>query len=386
MTKLKNINFKNGLTWIGIITISTCAFVFFYEYHLIPDNQKLTYSIGKAIAVMFISACSLGIIIMPEGKKWQVGYSIFSYFYFIHGNQFRADYEMAYFQFLFPQSIYFNYSKKLFWRIHISGTAIFIFSLWMNYAENLNRKAVSENLLDSISILIVNLAIGIIVFSKLESTEKESKLFKEKLLLVGNQAANLVHDIKSLASAPQIYLEVLLSSQNKIPQELRKLLENLQSDLSRMTNKTKKIYSLIQNNTTETSESISQSILTVQSILQERISNINITVNCSTEKLFPAGLFELILLNLFYNSLHAFQKTQTKLPSIQIFADENSLTYHDNAGGISSDIIYQFNNSECVPSNGLGLYLIRETAHSHDIKVRISEAHHNSGTEFIFEI
>lgn len=386
MTRLKNINFKSGLTWIGIVTVCTCAFVFSYEYQLIPEYQKLNYAIGKAITVLFISACSLGLIMMPEKKKWQIGYSIFSYFYFIHGNHFRADYEMAYFQFLFPQSIYFNYSRKIFWRIHITGTIIFIFFLWMNYADNLNRKAISENLLDSISILIVNLAIGIIVFSKLETAEKESKLFKEKLLLIGNQAANLIHDLKSLSSAPQIYLEILLSSQNKIPQEMRHLLVNLHNDLNRMANKTKQIYSLIQSNKGSNSESISQSILTVQSILQERISNIKLTIECKTEKLFPAGLFELILLNLFYNSLQAFQNSQTMHPSIQIFADEQSFTYHDNAGGISSDIIYRFNNSESVPSNGLGLYLIKETAKSNNIKVRISETPNNSGTEFIFDI
>lgn len=386
MKTLKNINFKNGLTWIGIVTICTCVFVFFYEYQLIPQNQKLNYIVGKTIAVLCISICSLGLIIVPENKRWQIGYSFFSYFYFIHGNFFRADYEMAYFQFLFPQSIYFNYSKKLFWRIHLSGTMIFIVSLWINYADNLSRKAVSENLLDSISILLVNLAIGIIVFSKLETAEKESKLFKEKLLLVGNQAANLIHDLKSLSSAPQIYLDILLSNQNKIPQELRHLLVNLHNDLNRMTNKTKQIYSLIQNNTGLTSEPISQSIIKVQSILQERISNVSVTIECQTEKLFPAGLFELILLNLFYNSLQAFQNNQTEDPSIHIFADEHNFKYHDNAGGISSDIIYRFNNFECIPSSGLGLYLIKETAKSHDIEVRISETPNNPGTEFVFEI
>lgn len=359
----------------------------FYEYHTIPTSEKIVYIYSKLSAVLIISFFSLLLVLNNQSKKWQILYSICSYLYIIQGNFFRADYEMAYFQFLFPQSVYFNYSKKLFWKIHIIGTILFLFSISHNYESNLMRKVASESILDSFSILAVNLAIGIIVFSRLNTAEQNTKLFKEKLMLMGNQAAILIHDLKSLSTAPQIYLEHLIEKQVNLPEEEKRLFINLKQDLDSLTCRTKQIYSIIQNNSSSDFESISESIIVVKSLLKSRLDNVQLTINIQHEVKFQKGLFELILLNLFYNSLKAFQEHQIKHPKISINVYANKIEFADNAGGIPLNIIDNFNDDDSPPTSGLGLYLIKDSAAKHSISCKLIPLSNleEIGTKFIFE-
>src|SRR5690606_14600166 len=129
----------------------------------------------------------------------------------------------------------------------------------------------------------------------------ESDRANNRILLVGNQAVNILHDLKSLASAPQIYSDLLLQNPETTDPRLVKALQNLQRDLGVMVKKTQALYQIVQRNENVSNEgTAAEELESALSFLKNRLKEVEVVISGSTNAKFPKGALEIIFLNLFY--------------------------------------------------------------------------------------
>jgi signal transduction histidine kinase len=374
MIKSLDLKIKDkGLFWVGIITIVSSNLVFLYESNLIPSYELTNYLTSRAIANFFVIIACFGIMFRPDVVFCHYVYTVAAYGYMIQGNFFRPDYEFSYIQYLIAQSLFFKQSRKGFLIVHFIGTLLFLISMYFNFEANFQRKMVTHSFADSISIMIICFMIGWLVFSRFTKAREEKDKSQSKFLLVGKQAVNIIHDLKSLASAPQIYLEILLANRNQIDPDTERILNQLQDDLTNMVKKTKDLYSMVQNKEFSSDKEIARLTLSkVLLFMKSRLEGVDLIIEGSSSKEISKGILELILLNLFYNSLDAFKKNRIESPKIKITLTEDKISYFDNAGGAEENIISDFNANRIGSNEGLGLYLISDAARSFDLDVRLS--------------
>jgi len=361
--------------WICTVTIVSMFLVSFYEYKFIPQNQLKLYILSKATIVGLLTLVSLVLIKNSKSILWQNCYAVLSYFYAIQGDQFRPNYYISFFQFFIAQALCFNLSRKNFLTVHILGASMLCLSMFYNFDHNLEILYSQRVFADYISIIVIMLFVGFALFFQVNKAREERDLVNNKFILIGNHASNIIHDIKNLTNAPSIYLELM--RQKKIHQndpELSFIIDNLQNNLFNLSGAIKRLYELIHFKKV-TSEKIhaSAALENCLSLLAHRLKNVKVIKENSGEyaKLsFNKYAVELIILNILYNSLDAFDHNSTNDPEIKIKLSHNKITFIDNAGGAEKNIADSFNDSDVLQNTGLGLYLIKSSAETYNINVK----------------
>lgn len=358
--------------WIAVVTVLGSNLVFLYEANLVPASHLTNYLISRSLVNLFLIVSCVGLNLRPNLIFWQYTYTISAYIYMIQGSFFRPGYEFSYIQFLVAQSLFFKQSKNGFLIVHSLGTLVFLLFIYINFQENIQRQVSTHNFSDSIAVMIISFLVGWVAFSQLTKSREEKDKAQSRFLLVGKQAVNIIHDLKSLASAPQIYLDLLLVKKNQVDTETERILNLLKDDLHNMVKKTKDLYSMVQNREfSEKKESASETLNKVLQFMDSRLKNVDLRVDGYSSKEISKGVIELILLNLIYNTLGAFKKNRTIKPAIMIEISENKISYLDNAGGADDQIVADFNAERIGANSGLGLFLIWDAARSFALSVKL---------------
>lgn len=361
--------------WMAFATALVTSGVFLQEFQfLAPDEVSLYFWTRLPITILIWISCYF-VARYPYRAVTQNFYAFTAYLYTFQGEYFRPNYLFAYIQYALLQALFFRQSKTSFLLIH--GSAGLAFCWWMdfNMAKNQQRLLQADVIWDYSSMVLISLIMSFVMLVQVNKARQEKDRSQSRFLLVGKQAVNIVHDLKSLASAPQIYLDFMFEQKHKIDPETEKVLLRLNEDLSNMVKKTKDLYSMVQlKEHRGVSETVNESLDRALSFLSNRMKKVEVVRTGEASLQFPQGYLELIFLNLFYNSLDAWSRTQHLIPKLHIDLKPNIIIIHDNAGGADEDVIRNFNAQREVNGRGLGLYLIRDAAQTAGLEVTISNA------------
>lgn len=342
-----------------------------------PDEQSL-YLLTRIGSLALIAASCLGLMLQPKKLVWQYAYSVAGFFYCVQGEYFRPNYFFAWFLFILSEAQFFRYSRKAF--LFINGIGSVLLAVWISQQLPKNQIRLQDAHLatDYTMMIGLSLAVAYLVMSQINRARAEKDQAQSRFLLVGKQAVNIIHDLKSLASAPQLYLDLLMEQKDKLNPETEKILNSLKNDLSHMTLKTRELYQMVQNNSFESrQESLETAVERALSFLATRLKKVEIQKTGNSKTIIQSGPFELIILNLLYNSLEAWARSETESPILKITLIENSLIIEDNAGGAPEHILREFTSGNLERRKGLGLYLIWDAGLAANYDIQLSN--HNLG-------
>lgn len=369
--------FKNHpnklILWTGIVTILSTLLVAMYEFKLIPSEQLFYYIISKLLIVLAINCICVLLIIDSENLKYQNIYSILSYGYVIQGDFYRPNYFIAFFQFFITQSLCFSQKKSTYLKIHFIGAILCCLSFYYNFERNVEIFYKQNSFADFISIIIITFGVGITLFFQVNRARKEKDIINSKFILIGNQASNIIHDVKNLINAPSIYLDLIRQTEKyKNDKEMNFMISNLQNNIYNISDSIKRLYEIINSNTRHSDlENARVCLDHVLSLLSHRFKNVKIEIFETSKNplLLNQEALELILLNIFYNSLDAFSRTNKTDPKIHVIIGSDKISVVDNAGGLEKEQIDFFNSNQISTKPGLGIYLMKTSALHSRIKL-----------------
>ncbi len=355
--------------WICIVN----TLVVFEEYPLIPPVDQSFYLWTRNAVVLFMYIANLGLAMKPTNLPWQYMFGLSSYIYCFHGEYFRPNYIFAYIIYIVLQALFVQQSRKHFFTFHIIGSAAFAWWIGENLEKNRIRLQTTDLLADYQTNIAVCLIVAYVLFTKINQARLEKDRTQSQFLLVGKQSVNIIHDLKSLASAPQIYLDHLLEQNRKLEPELENVLQHLKDDLTNMVQKTKDLYKMVQlRGESSNLESISSCLNRSLSFLSLRLKKVEVIRHGDESSQIDPIAIELIFLNLFYNSLTAFARNQIPKPKISFQTTSTTITVYDNAGGVPEDFNRKFKSGTLHERGGLGLFLIKDAAEAAGYSVEMT--------------
>lgn len=366
--------------WLAITTFIAMCVVLSQEFHLIPAAQFSSYLTTRLSIMALLCGAGLMCAVRPQQLIWQDLYTIFSYVYIFQGEYFRPGYVFALAQFQVAEALFFRQKLKNFLLMHAVLSVAFLFWMRFLWSDNLPRFN-PDNMLDGYTTMVyVSFILTVLIYVKITRVKEEKERSHSRFLLVGKQAVNIIHDLKSLASSPQIYMDMLLSRPSRLDPETEKVLSNLRHDLSSMVEKTRDLYTTIRlGHEAEETEAVGISWERATSFVSHRLTSVIVVKTGTFTDVYAKGSLELIFLNLIYNTLAAFQKNGTQLPTIQVHASDQQITYWDNAGGISDEIQQRVGSDQYVKGQGLGLYLMQDAAKSSRLHLEFKNESRGSG-------
>jgi signal transduction histidine kinase len=191
------------------------------------------------------------------------------------------------------------------------------------------------------------------------------RTYREELVrkfgIIGVQAATIVHDIKSMLSAPRLYTDLL---KQKIPQddaELNSLVDSLEKQLLNINRAVTGLNQVVAlQDQTKEDFSLHEVVSEVAETLGLHSRNIDLQIRGDLRMVTEKALIKSILFNLMMNSIHAFRRNKIAQPSIRVFCEEDALVISDNAGGFPEEILksiadYRF---DAFDGTGMGLFLV----------------------------
>ena len=344
--------------WICIVN----TLVVFEEYPTIPAVDQSFYLWTRNAVMIFMYVANLGLAMKPLSLPWQYLFGLSSYFYCFHGEYFRPNYVFAYIMYIILQALFVQQPRRHFFTFHIVGSVGFAWWIGENLEKNRIRLQTTDLLADYQTNIAVCLIVVYILFTKINQARVEKDRAQSQFLLVGKQSVNIIHDLKSLASAPQIYLDHLLEKNQSLEPELQNILQHLKDDLTNMVQKTKDLYKMVQLRGQDSNlESINTCLNRSLSFLSTRLQGTKVIRMGDESQLIDPMALELIFLNLFYNSLAAFKRHQIQEPTVKIEVLDRAIIVHDNGGGAAEELHRKF-NTDSLQGSGLGLFLIRDAA------------------------
>lgn len=358
--------------WMAAVTTLVMWLVFSYEMNIVSIEERQVYLVTKLTVIISLSFVSIMIALNPFEILWQNLYTILAYAYMIQGDYFRPNYFIAFLQFISVQALAFRQSRLTFTVLHVIGVCLLSVSINMNISKNITRLSNSHSAKDYIMMLVTGLLVSLIVFFQINKVREEKDKNQSRFLLLGKQASNIIHDLKALSSTPQVYLDMLFDQKKDIDPQTIKVLIHLQNDLSIMVKRTKDLYHMIQvQDINENKDVISNHVDKVLEFLSTRMHSVQIIRSGDSKWVLPQGPFELIILNLCYNSLEAWNKNRISNPTLQVQYKDEKVILIDNAGGIPEDFLEEFRSDRFNKNKGLGLFLIKDSAQLLNLNMKI---------------
>lgn len=342
--------------WLYFI-ISTL--VTFQEYPSIVSGQELYLGIKILLQIWLLGIC-IWYPMNPYGLGPNLMVGIHVIVSNMHGQYFSPWYAFSYIEMILAYSFLFPVPRKPFNILLVVGTTAFLGVSLYRYDE------VFKWVYESRPADLVTMTVSAAVVAWLcHNFFTADRTYREELVrkfgIIGVQAATIVHDIKSMLSAPRLYTDLL---KQKIPAhdaEVYALVEKLERQLLNINRAVTGLNQVValQDQKKEDFE-IRDIVIEVGDTLSLSSRNIDLQVRGELRMFSEKALVKSILFNLMMNSIHAFRKNKITHPVIRVFCDEEALVISDNAGGFPEEILesiaaYRF---DAFDGTGLGLFLV----------------------------
>ncbi len=339
--------------------------------------EKLLYLTTRTASVAFIMITCFGLMLQPRKLRWQYAYNFAALIYCIQGEYFRPNYFFAWALFIMAEAQFFHYSRKFFLIFNGIGSSALAAWIIIQLPKNQLRLQDANLAADYTMMILSSYLVSYVVMSQINKARVEKDKAQSKFILVGKQAVNIIHDLKSLSSAPQIYLSMLAEQATSLNPETEKILKSLESDLKNMTEKTKELYKMVQNqDLSYRTEALDVMMDRAVSFLSTRLKNVTVLREGDGSRVLPSAPIELIVLNLIYNSLDSWAQNLTPEARLNITYSHKHLVLEDNAGGAPEELLKIFNSGGNLNQKGLGLYLIQDSAKSAGLEIELKNTVH----------
>lgn len=374
-----------GIFYATMVATFCCTMVSVQEAFVIPANEIWASVIGRTIPVLVFLYAGLAASYRPEQERYSAIFAVAMYAWCFQGEFYRPNYAYAIIQFQVVHALFFRMKPRLFLLIHGVMTIAFVYWMWLNWEINARRIADNPVFEDYLVILIISTMLSALVYSNLNRRKKEREEVLSHFALVGKQTAGLLHDFKNLAASPKLYADALMARSQNIDPETLTLLQNLQSDLDRMNRMVRDLHqsTKLPVDSGLSKVNLRRAVDDALEVMRLRTRGVKIEVEGRSKLEVNSRSLQTILLNLIYNSMENFQNRQIANPLIQVSIDDHSLEFRDNGGGVPSEILKGFNSGAQNLGEGMGLFLIRDTAESMAVAI---EAHNtDQGVRFVLK-
>ncbi|TGL99147.1 LIC_12097 family sensor histidine kinase [Leptospira jelokensis] len=216
--------------------------------------------------------------------------------------------------------------------------------------------------------------------------EKEEESFRMRnLASLGILISGIAHELNNPLTGISLTLQNLKANwQNQPPEQIEKRLDMIRNDISRAAIIVSDIISFAKTDKVKVTlgdivETINRAKDTVIRLYPHLSKNINWRITCDHEYQFPfhPGKMERLFMNLFRNSLQAFDYRPGEI-NIEIRKTKNWLhiIIEDNAGGIPDAIIQKifdpfFTSNKSGTGTGLGLSICHSIVKEHDGNISV---------------
>lgn len=351
------------LCWLYAILATAIGFS---EIHLIPEDRRVFFLIVKL---------ALGWMCVPAGfalrrnpsANWPnivVGVSFVLYPAFC--GYWRISYEQSVFELLIAYALAFHVSRALFVAVSVACVGLFSVVHFMRF-DFLKSQFTTPRVQDGIFVAIATGVIVLIfyVFINYERRWRESAL--TRFGLIGQQASNIVHDVKNLIAAPSVHAATLRRKLEGLGDpEVREILDEMQASLSR-TNRL--IFDLnemarLTEAGAATTVSVRPLVHEVADLLQNQLRGIALEVRGDLELRADRALLYSVMMSLFMNAVDQFRKTAAAgRAAIVVELGEGFCRVSDNGGGFDANVLHDLakdgRTGTTKPNgSGLGLYLV----------------------------
>lgn len=278
----------------------------------------------------------------------------------IHGQYFSPWYSFSYIEMILAYSFLFPVPRKPFNILLVVGTAAFLGVSIYRYEEVFKWVYASQPA-DLVSTIVSAAVVAWLCHNFFTADRTYREELVRKFGIIGVQAATIVHDIKSMLSAPRLYTDLL---KQRIPQddaELNSLVESLEKQLLNINRAVTGLNQVVAlQDQTKEDFSLHEVVSEVAETLGLHSRNIDLQIRGDLRMVTEKALIKSILFNLMMNSIHAFRRNKIAQPSIRVFCEEDALVISDNAGGFPEEILksiedYRF---DAFDGTGMGLFLV----------------------------
>ena len=360
-----------GTLYATVAATLCCVMVTAQEAFIIPESELLVATVGRMIPMLVFFYAGVRAAYRPDLERYSALFAIAMYVWSFQGEFYRPNYAYAIIQFQVVHALFFRMKLRNFFLIHGLMTCAFIG--WMYYNWDVNSRRIADNPVfeDYLVILIISTVLSSLIYMNLNRRKKEREETLSHFALVGKQTAALLHDFKNLAASPKLYADALLARSDRVDPETLDLLRNLQGDLERMNRMVKELHQ-------STKQPVESAVAPVElrravqdaiEVMNMRTRGIDFRVEGRSKLLVNGRSLQTILLNLIYNSIENFQRRDTLGATLWIRLDDHSLVFEDNGGGLPADTLRGFNSGGQNLGDGMGLFLIRDTAQAMDIEI-----------------
>jgi signal transduction histidine kinase len=342
--------------WLYFV-ISTL--VTFHEYPSIAVDQDL-YLFTK----IFLQIWLLGICVWyptdPYGLAANLMVGIHVVVSNIHGQYFSPWYTFSFIEMILAYSFLFPVPRKPFNVLLVLGTASFLTVSIYRY-DQIFKWMYNSRPADLVSTTVSAAVVAWMCHNFFTADRTYREELVRKFGIIGVQAANIVHDIKSMLSAPRLYTELIKQHIKSDDAELYELVDSLEKQLLNINRAVTGLNQVValQDQKKEDFE-LRDVVMEVGDTLGLGSRNIDLQIRGDLKIITEKALVKSILFNLMMNSIHAFRKNKVSQPVIRVTCDEESLTLSDNAGGFPKEILESIANNrfDAFDGTGMGLFLV----------------------------
>ena len=342
--------------WLYFIISSV---VTFHEYPSIISGNDLYLETKILLQIWLLGIC-LWYPTNPLGIAPNLMVGIHVVASNMHGQYFSPWYAFSYVEMIVAYSFLFPLPRKHFNILIVVGTAAFLAVSLYRYEEVyhwLYASGPADLVTTAISAAIVAWLCH--NFFTTDRTYRQDVL--HKFGIIGVQTANIVHDIKSMLSAPRLYIDLI---KQKIPDgsaELKELVENFEKQLLNINRAVTGLNQVVALQDQKKEEFEIRDIVTeVGETLSLSSRHIHLQIHGDLRIYSEKALVKSILFNLMMNSIHAFRKNKILSPLIHVKCNGDVAVISDNAGGFPDEILksiehYRFDSFD---GTGMGLFLV----------------------------
>lgn len=342
--------------WLYLI-ISTL--VTFHEYSSIVGAQDL-YLATKILLQIWLLGLCIWYPMNPYGLAPNLWVGIHVVASNIHGQYFSPWYMFSYLEMILAYSFLFPLPRKPFNILIVVGTAAFLGISLYRYQEVYHWVYQS-----SPADLVTTIVSAAVVAWLCHNFFTADRTYREELVrkfgIIGVQAANIVHDIKSMLAAPRLYTDLIKQSIPPGDTELSSLVDSLEKQLLNINRAVTGLNQVValQDQTKEDFE-VREIVIEVAETLGLSSRQIDLQI-CGDLRMFTEkALVKSILFNLMMNSIHAFRRNKITQPAIYVECADGAMTIKDNAGGFPQEILESIANYrfDAFDGTGMGLFLV----------------------------
>lgn len=331
----------------------------FHEYPSIHQGQDL-YLGTKVILQIWLLGICIWYPMNPFGLLTNLMVGIHIIASNIHGQYFSPWYSFSYVEMILAYSFLFPVPRRPFNILLVLGTSAFL-GVSIYRSEEVFKWVYASQPADLVSTIVSAAVVAWLCHNFFTADRTYREELVRKFGIIGVQAATIVHDIKSMLSAPRLYTDLL---KQKIPQgdaELATLVESLEKQLLNINRAVTGLNQVVALQDQKKEDfSISEIVSEVGETLSLNSRNIDLQIRGELRMMTEKALIKSILFNLMMNSIHAFRRNKITQPSIRVICEDGALVISDNAGGFPEEILksiaaYRF---DAFDGTGMGLFLV----------------------------